>query len=118
MRQFLRAKLHGARITQADLHYEGSLGIDRDLMDAVGIAPFEVVEVYNITNGARLKTYCIELERGSKQVTSNGAAAHLMKPEDEVIIVTYHYAETDTVGAPRVAIVNAQNEIKRIIPYS
>ncbi len=85
----LKAKLHRATVTQADLHYEGSITIDKDLMEQAGILLHERVEVLDITNGARLATYVIEGERGSGIIGINGAAAHLVKTGDLVIICAY-----------------------------
>ena len=88
-RIMLKSKIHRARVTAADLHYEGSLTIDQDLMDAADIVEHEQVDVYDITNGARLTTYAISGPRGSGTICVNGAAAHLIKPGDLVIIVSY-----------------------------
>lgn len=85
----LKAKLHRARVTQTDLTYEGSISIDRDLLDRAGILAHEQVDVLNINNGARFTTYAIEAPRGSKTIGINGAAARLVQPNDEVIIVAY-----------------------------
>ncbi len=85
----LKSKLHRATVTRADLHYEGSITIDRDLMDAAGFLLNEQVDVLNITNGNRLTTYVIEGERGSGEIGINGAAAHLMSKGDLVIICAY-----------------------------
>jgi aspartate 1-decarboxylase len=93
MRQFLRSKIHRATITQTDLHYEGSLTLDRDLMDAASIADHEVIHVVNVNNGERFTTYAIEGSRGSGIVGLNGAAARLGAPGDLVIIMTFQYAE-------------------------
>jgi len=115
VREFLRAKLHGVCVTSADLEYEGSFGIDQDIMDQVDLLPFEAVEIYNITSGQRLKTYAIPLARGSKQFQSNGAAAHLIKKDDRVIIACYvrlSQKEMQTFKGPRVLIFDAENNIK------
>ncbi len=85
----LKAKLHRATVTQADLEYEGSITIDKDLMEKVGILVNEQVDVLDITNGARLTTYAIEGERGSGIIGINGAAAHLINKGDKVIICSY-----------------------------
>ncbi|MBI1302113.1 MAG: aspartate 1-decarboxylase [Alphaproteobacteria bacterium] len=85
----LKAKLHRATVTQADLNYEGSITIDQDLMEASGILENEQVDVLDITNGARLTTYAIHGERGSGIIGINGAAAHLIKQGDLVIICAY-----------------------------
>jgi aspartate 1-decarboxylase len=85
----MRAKLHRATVTRADLHYEGSISIDRDLMDAVGFLPNEQVDVLDIDNGARFTTYVIAAERGSRTIGINGAAARLVQTGDKVIILSY-----------------------------
>jgi aspartate 1-decarboxylase len=85
----LKSKIHRATVTQADLHYVGSITIDGDLMEAADVLPGEQVAVLNITNGARLETYAIEGERGSGVIGINGAAAHLVRPGDLVIVVSY-----------------------------
>jgi aspartate 1-decarboxylase len=85
----LKAKLHRARVTQTDLNYEGSISIDRDLMDRVGLLPHEQVDVLNINNGARFTTYAIEAPRGSRMFGINGAAARLCQLGDPIIVVAY-----------------------------
>src|SRR5215510_6281485 len=109
----MKAKLHRATVTQADLEYEGSIAIDRDLLDASGILPHEQVDVLNITNGARFTTYAIEAPRGSKTIGVNGAAARLVQKGDKVIVVTYCQlpAEEARNYAPAVALFNEHNEI-------
>ena len=111
----LRAKLHRATVTQADLDYEGSIAIDRDLLDASGILANEQVDVLNITNGARFTTYAIEAPRGSKVIGVNGAAARLVQKNDKVIIVAYGYlpAEEARNYAPTVVLLDDDNRIKR-----
>ncbi len=113
-REFLKSKIHGAVITKADLDYEGSLGIPADLMRRANILPFESVEVYNVTNGERLRTYAIELPAGSGRLESNGAAAHWMRPGDRVIIATYAWLEEAEVAThrPQVLIVDSTNREK------
>src|SRR5512141_1931303 len=85
----LKSKIHRATVTGADLHYEGSVTIDRDLMEAADIIPYEAVAVWNVTNGSRLETYAIEGERGSGVICLNGAAARLVAPKDLVIIASF-----------------------------
>lgn len=116
MRTMLKSKIHRATVTQAELHYEGSITIDAALMDAADILPFEQVQVLDVDNGARLTTYAIEGERGSGQICINGAAARLVSAGDTVIILTY----TDMSDAearehaPQLIYVDAQNRITRI----
>src|ERR687884_850986 len=88
-RTMCKSKIHRGILTGADLHYEGSLTLDRDLMEAADILPFEKVQVVNVNNGARLETYVIEGERGSGTIQLNGAAARLGAPGDHVIVLTY-----------------------------
>ena len=89
MRIMMKSKIHRATVTQADLHYVGSIGIDRDLMEAADLLEGEKVTIADITNGARLETYVIPAPRGSGIITINGAAAHLVDAGDLVIIISY-----------------------------
>ena len=93
----LRAKIHRARVTQCDMNYEGSISIDQDWLDEVGILPNEQVDVLNINTGARFTTYAISADRGSKTIGINGAAARLAQPDDLVIILAY--AQMDEAAA-------------------
>ncbi len=85
----LKAKIHRAKVTQCDLHYEGSISIDTDFLEASGILPNEQVDVLNINTGARFTTYAIKAEAGSKIIGINGAAARLAQEGDLVIIIAY-----------------------------
>lgn len=85
----LKAKLHRATVTGADLDYEGSIAIDRDLLDVSGLLPYEQVDVLNISTGSRFTTYAIEAPRGSREVSVNGAAARLVQKGDKLIVVGY-----------------------------
>src|SRR3989338_9321688 len=85
----LKGKLQQARVTHAELHYEGSCAIDEDLLDLVGIIPNEQIQIYNASNGNRFTTYAITAPRGSRVISVNGAAALLASPKDVVIIVSY-----------------------------
>ena len=109
----LHSKIHRATVTQADLHYVGSLTIDMDLLDAAGMLPGQQVDVVDIDNGNRLTTYAIEGERGSGIVCINGAAAHLVHPGDIVILMAY--AQMDDAEAraykPRVVFVDGENRM-------
>ena len=93
----LKAKIHRARVTQCDMNYEGSITIDQDWLDEVGILPNEQVDVLNINTGARFTTYAISADRGSKTIGINGAAARLVQPDDMVIILAY--AQMDEAAA-------------------
>lgn len=116
-RQMLRAKLHKATITEANLMYDGSLTIDRDLMDAVGIVPFERVKVYNINNGERFDTYAIEGERGSGVIGLNGAAARKGMVGDLIIIVTFGFYSDEELKEyhPSIALLGQDNRIKEML---
>lgn len=110
----MKAKLHRATVTQADLDYEGSIAIDADLLDAAGIFPHEQVDVLNITNGARFTTYAIEAPRGSRVIGVNGAAARLVQKNDKVIIVTYGQMPEEQARqwSPVVVLLGDDNGIK------
>ncbi|BCM65656.1 hypothetical protein EASAB2608_00990 [Streptomyces sp. EAS-AB2608] len=113
MRTMFKSKIHRATVTQADLHYVGSVTIDADLLDAADLLPGELVHIVDVTNGARLETYVIEGERGSGVIGINGAAAHLVHPGDLVIIISYAQV-TDAEARelrPRVVHVDAGNRI-------
>lgn len=114
--ELMRAKLHRATITRADLDYEGSISIDRDFMDAVGFFPNEKVDVLDINNGARFTTYVIEAERGSKTIGVNGAAARLVQPNDKIIILSYAMMTTEEAKThvPKVALMDEGNVITKI----
>jgi aspartate 1-decarboxylase len=112
-RTLFKSKIHRATVTHADLDYEGSVTIDEDLMDAAGIWQYEAIHVWNITRGTRLQTYAIKGASGSGIICVNGAAAHLNKPGDLVILATF--AEVDESEArafePKVVLVDAHNKI-------
>ena len=111
LRTLLQAKLHRVRVTEADLHYEGSCGIDRALLDASGILPNQYIEIYNIDNGERFTTYVIEAPRGSGTISLNGAAARKALVGDALIICAYsQYAENELAGhRPVVVLVDQGN---------
>lgn len=114
-RIFLKAKIHRATVTESDLNYEGSLTIDRDLMDAAGIQEFEQVNVYNINNGERFETYAIEGKRGSGVIGLNGAAARKGLVGDLIIIATYTLLSGDEAAghAPTILLVDGGNRVKQ-----
>jgi aspartate 1-decarboxylase len=89
IRKLLKSKIHRATVTEANIEYEGSVTIDPNLLDAADMLAYEQVDIWNCTNGNRLSTYVIEGERGEGQICINGAAAHLMKPGDLVIIASW-----------------------------
>lgn len=88
-RTMLKSKIHRATVTEANIEYEGSVTIDADLLDAADMLPYERVDIWDCTNGNRLSTYVIEGERGAGEICVNGAAAHLIKPMDHVIIASW-----------------------------
>jgi aspartate 1-decarboxylase len=112
MRRILfKSKIHRATVTQADLDYEGSVTIDKDLLQAADILPFEKVAVWNVTRGTRLETYALEGESGSGVICINGAAAHLNQPGDLVILATFAEVEEAEVAnwKPTVVFVDGKN---------
>jgi aspartate 1-decarboxylase len=112
----MKAKLHRATVTGADLDYEGSIAIDRELLDVSGILPHEQVDVFNINTGARFTTYVIEAPRASSAVAVNGAAARLVQAGDKVIIVAYCQipAEEARNYNPTVVLLGEGNAVERI----
>ncbi|MFE6168078.1 aspartate 1-decarboxylase [Viridibacillus arvi] len=118
-RMMMNAKIHRAVVTQADLNYVGSITIDEDLLDAVGMLPNEKVHVVDNNNGARFETYIIAGERGSGVICVNGAAARLVQKGDVVIIMSYAYVNEEEAKKhkPTVAIMQQGNMIKELIQY-
>lgn len=112
-RVMFKSKLHRARVTQAELYYEGSLTIDEDLMDAADLIAYEKVAVVNINNGSRFETYVIPGTRGSKDICLNGAAARLGAVGDEVIIISYTSLSDEEARAyqPTVVLVDENNDV-------
>tara|TARA_B100000401_G_scaffold234917_1_gene159228 strand:+ start:980 stop:1354 length:375 start_codon:yes stop_codon:yes gene_type:complete len=112
----LKSKIHRATVTEADLHYIGSITIDEDLMEAANLHEYEKVHVLNITNGNRLSTYVIKGARGSGCIKINGAAAHHVNVNDLIIIVSYCQINSDQVKnhEPSIVHVNSNNEILSI----
>ena len=112
-RTMLKSKIHRATVTEANLEYEGSVSIDTDLLRAADILPYEAVDIWDCTSGARLRTYAIPGEAGTGEICVNGAAAHLNRPGDLVILATY--ADMDPAEAkahvPTVVRVDANNRI-------
>ena len=108
-----KSKLHRAVVTHADLEYEGSATIDADLMDAANIHEHEQIHVWNVTQGTRLTTYALRGDPGSKIICMNGAAAHLAKPGDRVIIATFAEVPAEQAASwePTVVLVDEHNEI-------
>jgi aspartate 1-decarboxylase len=116
VRTMLKSKIHRARVTAGNVDYEGSITIDKALMEAADILPYERVEVLDINNGARLSTYAIEGGKNSGEICLNGAAARLIAKNDTVIILTYHeVSEEEAVEvAPRLVYVDSSNRIVNV----
>jgi len=119
LRMMMNSKIHRATVTQADLNYVGSITIDEDILDAVGMLPNEKVHVVNNNNGARFETYIIAGERGSGVICVNGAAARLVQRGDIVIIISYVYVDNKEAKEhkPTVAIMGEGNSIKEMITH-
>ena len=114
-RHMLKSKIHRATITAAELHYEGSLTVDEELLDAADLVPYEQVQIANVSNGERFSTYVIAGPRGSGVMQLNGAAARLGMPGDLVIVMSYGAVSEAELEqhTPRVVFVDAQNRIVR-----
>lgn len=112
--QLFRAKLHQARVTHADLNYEGSIGIDTDLISTAGLFAYEKVLVVDVENGNRLETYVIPAPAGSGEVSLNGAAARLVSVGDRVIIIAFAIVDFPPPPdwSPRVVILDEKNHVK------
>lgn len=119
LRMMMNGKIHRATVTEADLNYVGSITIDEDILDAVGMLPNEKVHVVNNNNGARFETYIIAGARGSGVICVNGAAARLVQRGDIVIIISYAYVDNAEAKdhKPTVAIMGEGNRIKEMIAY-
>ncbi|HZR21047.1 MAG TPA: aspartate 1-decarboxylase [Verrucomicrobiae bacterium] len=109
----LKSKLHRARVTGANLQYEGSMSIDRDLMDKVGLLPYERILCSNMANGARFETYAIPAQRGTGEIILNGAAAHLGKPGDQLTIMSFTEVQANEAKfwKPHVIVLGENNAI-------
>ena len=113
-RKMLKAKIHRAVVTDADLNYDGSLTVDKALLDAAGIREFELVQVVDVESGARLETYTIAGEPGFGEIKANGAAARLIQPGDHIIIMSYAMIEEPLPDEwqPIVILVDENNAIR------
>jgi aspartate 1-decarboxylase len=118
-RQMMKAKIHRATVTEANLQYVGSITIDEDLLDKVDILPNEKVQIVNNNNGARLETYAIPGKRGSGVICLNGAAARLVQPGDTVIVISYALIEEKEARdfKPKVAIMGEGNQVLELIDH-
>ena len=114
--RMLKAKIHRARVTGADLNYEGSIEIDSSLMESAGILPFEQVDIWNMTNGERFSTYALKAARGSGTIAINGAAARKVQPGDEIIITAFAWMSEKQAlqWKPHVVLVDRENRLKPI----
>lgn len=109
-RKFLKSKIHRAKITGADIEYQGSITIDKDLMDLADLKPYEFVDIWDVTNGSRFETYVIEGERGNREICVNGAAARLVSRKDLIIIASHNYVEDDeNLIEPKLVFVDENN---------
>lgn len=117
MREMFKSKIHRATVTQAELFYEGSITVDKDLLEAANIIPYERVQVLNFNNGSRLDTYTIVGAAGSGTICLNGPAARLGTVGDEVIIISYTQMTDDEAKKhkPKVVLVDKKNKISKII---
>lgn len=115
----LIAKLHGIRVTGADLHYEGSIALDPEHCELVGLLPFEFVEIWNKATGARISTYVIFGERGSRCCILNGAAARTCQAGDELIIAAHAQCSADEIARlrPRVLVYGSDNTVQSLLDY-
>ena len=116
LRAICKSKIHHAVVTQADLHYIGSIGIDADLLEMTDIVAGEQVSVWNVNNGARIETYAIDLPRGSGQVVVNGAAARHFHPGDKIIVAAF--CLTDEPVKPRMIAVDEHNRFVTALGYA
>lgn len=114
LRTMFKGKIHRAIVTDADLHYEGSITIDKNLMEEAGILTYEKVDIYNITNGARFSTYTIDGERGSGEICLNGAAARHVQVGDMIIIVSYVQCEESEIPKLKQTVVQVDENNKII----
>ncbi|WP_027408549.1 aspartate 1-decarboxylase [Anoxybacteroides tepidamans] len=116
-RTLMNAKIHRARVTEANLNYVGSITIDADILDAVGMVENEKVQIVNNNNGARFETYIIPGERGSGVFCLNGAAARLVQKDDVIIVISYALVPEEKIAEhrPKIAIMDEQNKIKQLI---
>jgi len=117
-RILLKSKIHRATVTEANVDYEGSITVDKNLMEAAGLVPYEQVHIFNVTNGHRFYTYAIEGRRGSGAICINGAAAHLAREGDTLIIASFASYKENEVSKhePKLVYVDEKNRITKIKP--
>ena len=116
-RIMLKSKIHQATVTDANVGYEGSITLDEELMEIADLVPFEQVHIYNISNGNRFQTYCIQGERGNGDICINGAAARLAKKDDLIIIASYINIKSDKLQnfQPTLVYLGKNNDLKRVL---
>lgn len=117
LRTVCRAKIHGATVTEANIRYTGSLTIDAELMKAADLVPYEQIHIVDVTNGARVVTYCIEGAPGSGTMCVNGAAARLVSAGDNIIIIAYAQVTPQELEglAPKIVMLDERNRIRQVI---
>ncbi len=113
---FLKSKIHRARVTHAEVEYEGSLAIDSELLNVAGIAEYEQLHVYNLSNGERFITYAIAAHKGSRIISANGGAAYKANPDDRIIICTYCQIDASRIKQhkPKLVYLDSANRITRV----
>lgn len=116
-REMFKSKIHRATVTMAELYYEGSITVDKDLLEAADILPYEKVQVVNVNNGSRMETYTLEGPAGSGMVCLNGPAARLGAVGDEVIIITYTQMDEQSAKnhKPKIILVDKNNRVEKIL---
>ena len=119
-RTVCKSKIHRATVTEANVHYAGSITLDGELMKAAGLVPYEQVHIVDVDNGARLVTYCIEGAPGSGTVCINGAAARLVSAGDTIIIISYVQVSPEELEgfAPKVVLLDQRNRIRQVVAES
>lgn len=115
--KLLKSKLHRARVTDTKLHYAGSLAVDSELMDEVGLLPYEAITIADLNNGARLETYVVPAEAGSRKIVVMGAAAQLINAEDIVIIFSFgqYTPEQAKSAKPKVVVLDENNNVEKTL---
>ncbi len=117
LRTVCRTKIHRATVTEANIQYAGSLTIDAQLMKAADLVPYEQIHVVDVTNGARIVTYCIEGASGSGTICVNGAAARLVSAGDQIIIIAYAHVTPEELNGftPKIVLLDAHNRIREVV---
>jgi aspartate 1-decarboxylase len=117
LRTVCRSKIHGATVTEANINYTGSLTIDAQLMKASGLVPYEQVHVVDVTNGARIVTYCIEGPSGSGTICANGAAARVVSAGDKIIVIAYAQLTPEELDelSPKIVMLDEHNRIRQVV---